>query len=182
MKYILTALLFLLSYYSKSQEKETQLTKSIISADIGFLGIWVNYERHLGGLFTLKSGIGFEGGFGISSSLDVDNYFILIPTLRAEPRYYYNFSRRVQKEKKTSFNAANYIAVSATYISNLFTISNVSYLDVLSGISIVPKIGIQRTIGRRANFQFAIGAGPFFSEQKTMIIPGVDLRFGYNIK
>ena len=46
----------------------------------------------------------------------------------------------------------------------------------------MPKWGIQRTIGRRVNFQFAIGGGLFFSNDKPVAFTGIDLRFGYNIK
>ena len=113
---IFTVLFTVLSALAFSQDKETSLEKEIISADIGFLGTWINYERHLRGLFTLKSQLGLEGGFGSSDIIGVNTYFAFIPTIRAEPRYYYNFNRRVMKEKKTLFNAADYFAVTIAYI------------------------------------------------------------------
>lgn len=163
------------------QSKETSL-KKIVSVDIGFLGTWLNYERHLKGLFTLKSQLGLEGGFGSSNIIGVDTYVAFIPTIRAEPRYYYNFNQRVKKEKKTLFNAADYFAVTVAYYPDLFIIANVSDLTFESGVYLIPKWGMQRTIGKRINFQFAVGAGVFFGKSKISPAPGLDLRFGYNFK
>ncbi|MEO6583807.1 MAG: hypothetical protein ABIO05_05755 [Ferruginibacter sp.] len=162
-----------------SQSEDTVLKKDIISIDIGFVGVWINYEKHIKKLFTLKSQVGLEGGFLVGSSV---NYFILTPTLRLEPRYYYNFNRRVNAGKKTSYNASNYLALTMMYIPNLFSISNVSGLEVEKGFSLIPKFGIKRTLGQRMNFEFAIGAGPWFSESGQKGTVGLDIRYGYNLK
>ena len=175
-----TILLAGISILTFSQEKETTLKKEIISVDIGFLGTWINYERHLKGLFTLKSQLGLEGGFGTSDIIGVNTYFAFIPTIRAEPRYYYNFNRRVIKEKKTLFNSADYFAVTVAYYPDLFIIANVPDLSFESGVYLIPKWGMQRTIGQRINFQFAFGAGVFFGKFNTGSSFGLDIRFGYN--
>ncbi len=175
-----TILLAALSTITFAQEKEASLKKEIVSIDIGFLGTWINYERHLSGQFTLKSELGLEGAFGQGFISDGNTYFAFTPTIRLEPRYYYNFNRRNKLEKKISYNAANYFALTTTYIPNLFTISNVSNIEFQRGVLLIPKWGMQRTIGQRMNFQFALGAGPFLSNLKTEIVFGLDLRFGYN--
>ncbi len=183
MKKIIFIILFTVcSALSFSQEKETSLKKEIGSVDIGFFGTWINYERHLNGLFTLKSQLGLEGGFGSSHAIGVNTYVAFIPTIRAEPRYYYNFNRRVNNEKKTLFNAADYFAVTVAYYPDLFIIANVSDLTFESGVYLIPKWGMQRTIGQRINFQFAFGAGVFFGKFRTGSSFGLDLRFGYNFK
>lgn len=181
-KTIVTILLAGLATFTFSQDNKMSMNKEIASIDIGFLGIWINYERHLDGLFTFKSAAGLEGGFGQGFISEGKSYFAFTPTIRTEPRYYYNFNRRVKLEKKTSYNSANYFALTAIYFPNLFTISNVSGIEFKSGISLVPKWGMQRTIGQRFNFQFAVGGGAFLSKDKPQVFLGLDLRFGYNIK
>lgn len=179
-----------LSSFTFSQDNYTSLKKDIVAVDIGLLlpGIWINYERHLGGLFTLKSELGLGFGFGLTQGFVPDdypnNYYAFTPIVRAQPRYYYNFNRRVSLGKKTSYNASNYFAFSAEYISNLFTISNVSGLGVERGVSLIPQWGINRTLGQRVNFEFAFGFGVAhsFDRAKTEESWGLDLRFGYNIK
>jgi hypothetical protein len=163
------------------QQPETSLEKNIISADIGFIGIWINYERHLNGLFTLKSSLGLEGSFGQGFISEGKTWVAFIPTARLEPRYYYNFNRRVNLEKKTLFNGANYFAFTAAYYSGII-ISNVSDITSEKGISLIPKWGIQRTIGQKISFQFAFGPGIYITKVNTGTTFGLDLRFGYNFK
>lgn len=161
-------------------QEELSLQKEIISADIGFIGAWVSYERHLNSLFTLKSAVGLEGGFGQGYFSDGKTYFAFTPTFKIEPRYYYNFLRRVQLNKKTAYNAANYFAFAARYFSNLVTLTNVDGLYVQKGLSLIPKVGIKRTLGQRINFEFALGVGAYFSSSPIQTAVGFDVRLGYN--
>jgi hypothetical protein len=171
-----------------SQDNNTSLKKEIVGIDIGLPGVCINYERHLSKLFTLKSEVSFEFGFGSINGFVPDgypnNYYAFTPTVRLEPRYYYRFNRRVDLGKKTSYNASDFLAITAKYIPNLFTISNVRGLGVPSGVSLIPKWGIKRTIGDRLNFEFAFGFGivHFFDRPLTRAGFGLDLRFGYYIK
>jgi hypothetical protein len=178
-KSLFTLLIILTGLSCFSQSEVTVLKKDIVSIDIGVVGAWLNYEKHIKKLFTLKSQLGLEGGLLIGDAVD---YFILTPTLRLEPRYYYNFNRRVNDGKKTSYNAANYFALTLMIIPNLFSISNVSGLEYQRGFSLIPKFGIKRTVGQRMNFEFAIGAGPWFNENGIEGTVGLDIRFGYNLK
>lgn len=182
MKKNLTFFLFLLlSASAFSQDNGTVLKKDIISADIGLLSFWLKYERHLDGLFTLKSELGLGFGFEKGTNIDGTNYFFT-PIVSVEPRYYYNFNRRVERGKKTSYNASNYFAFTASYFFKPYVIINVPYVEYQSRASLIPKWGIKRTIGRRLNFEFAFGVGVSFSKAKTYADYGLDLRFGYNIK
>jgi hypothetical protein len=180
-KVIVTIFLTGISVLAFSQEDESVLKKDIISADIGILSIWLNYERHLSGLFTLKSELGLGFGFEKGANIDGTNYFFT-PNVIVEPRYYYNFNRRVEKGKKTSYNASNYFALTAQYFFKPFITTKTPDRTYHSGASLVPKWGIKRTIGQRFNFEFAFGAGLQFSKVATNAEFGLDLRFGYNIK
>ncbi|MEO6219833.1 MAG: hypothetical protein ABIO81_05355 [Ginsengibacter sp.] len=177
MKLLLLIVLGTFSQISFAQTKQPTIRKNSISADIGFVGSWLNYEKQIKQLLTIKTSIGAEGGFSFGPST---NYFALTPTLRLEPRYYYNFNRRVKLEKKTLYNAANYFAVTFLVIPNLFTISNAAGVEFESGLHVIPKVGIKRTIGQRMNFEFGIGYGPFFGENGIDGAVGADIHIGYN--
>ena len=181
-KIIFTILFAALSQLAFSQDKETSLKKDIISADIGLFTVWINYERHLGGLFTLKSQLGLGFGWG-QDFFSNGSYYTFIPIAIAEPRYYYNFNRRVEKGKKTSYNASNYFALAPMYFFKPFIISNNPYEEEYqSTAALIPKWGMKRTIGRRWNFEFGLGPGVSFSNAETNATYWIDLRFGYNIK
>ncbi len=180
-KTFFTIYLFAFSLLAFSQEDESVLKKDIISADIGLLSVWLNYERHLSGDFTLKSSLGV--GFGLEKGSNIDGtIYSFTPIVRAEPRYYYNFNRRIEKGKKTVYNAANYFALTAQYLFKPFITTNSPYRTYQGEASLVPKWGIKRTIGQRFNFEFAFGVGLSFSKAETNGHVAIDLRFGYYIK
>lgn len=156
------------------------LKPDIVGIDIGFVGGWINYERHMDGLFTLKSEIGLPLVY-VQTSFDGNSYYAFTPSIKMEPRYYYNFNRRVALGKPTKYNASNYLALSVTYIPGLFTISNHPRLEATKRLNLIGKWGIKRIVGQRFNFEFAIGmgAGRLFSSDKVELLAGIDLRFGY---
>jgi hypothetical protein len=180
-KTIFTIFLAGLSALAFSQDTKTTLKKDIVSVELGLFTAFINYERHLDGLFTLKSELGLGVGFG-RDFFSGGEYFVFTPIVILEPRYYYNFNRRVERAKKTSYNASNYFALAAGYFSNPFIVSNVQHKVFQSEVFFAPKWGIKRSVGRRFNFEFAFGAGLYFSKAETDAGFGLDLRFGYNIK
>ena len=173
----LLAFTWIMSY---SQENNQSLKTDIVAIDIGFVGGWLSYERHMTDLFTLKSEVGLPLIY-VQTSLDDKSYYVSSPSVKIEPRYYYNFNRRVASKKSTNYNAANYFALSAIYIPGLFTISNHTGLEAARSLRLIGKWGIKRIIGQRFNFEFAIGmgAGELLTNDKVELVAGLDLRFGY---
>ena len=181
-KSVLIGLLAGISLFSFSQNEATSLKKSITSVDLDILAPEVSYERHLKGLFTLKSALAFGYSFG-QSIFSNGTYFILTPILISEPRYYYNFTHRIEKGKKTSYNASEYFALTASYAADIVIKSDSG--SVRGGdpeFSLIPKLGFKRTVGRKFFFEVSSGIGVSFRKNKNSGAYGIDLRFGYNIK
>jgi hypothetical protein len=181
MKAVLTIFLVAMSSMTFAQDKDASLKKDIMSAEIGLFTASLNYERHLGGLFTLKTGVGVGVYFG-QDFFSGNTYWEFTPIVIAEPRYYYNFNRRVQRGRKTSYNASNYLALSVSYFSNPVVVSGMNYHIRQSAFSLIPEWGLKRTLGKRMNFEFAIGYGLTYTLHEFGTGVGLDLRFGYNIK
>src|SRR5438046_9916757 len=99
MKVFFTILLVFVSSMTFSQGTETALEKDIVSAEIGLFTASLNYERHLGGLFTVKTELGVGVYFG-NDIFSGQSYSEFTPIFIAEPRYYYNFNHRVQRGRK----------------------------------------------------------------------------------
>lgn len=183
MKKIIVFVLFVeTSTFAFSQTEATSLKKSITSVYLNILAPGVSYERHLKGLFTLKSALEFGFSFG-QSIFGTGTYFILTPVLISEPRYYYNFRHRVKKGKKTSYNASEYFALTASYASDIVIKSASGFVRAGEPeFSLIPKWGFKRTVGRKFFFEMATGIGLSFSKTETAAGYGLDLRFGYIIK
>jgi hypothetical protein len=181
-KFILIILLVVISNFSFSQNKATSLRKSITAVDLAVLAPEISYEQHLKGLFTLRSSLGFGFSFG-QSFFDGGTYFLLTPVFTAEPRCYFDFRRRVAKGKKTSYNAAEYFAITASYATDIVVQSNSDFVRGGNQMfSFVPKLGFKRTVGRKFFFEVAGGIGIGFNKYQSFQSNELDLRFGFYIK
>lgn len=169
------AILILMSQIAFAQDDQKALEKSLASIDIGLLGSWLTYEKSIGNQLTINTQLGMEGGFFGGTG---DFNYIFTPTITVEPRFYYNFNKRVRKGKKTVNNSANYLTLSGTYVPGLFAITNED-VEANTQLNLVPMWGLRRTIGKRVNFEFAVGYGIAFIEQETIGQFGLDLRVGY---
>jgi len=148
----------------------------MVTLDIGLLRTWLNYERQLTGFLTLNSEIGIDGELG-------KNYYLFVPTLRIEPRYYYSFNKRVTKNKRTINNSANFISVMVLHYSDLFELSNRDNSSLTPSTSVLAKWGLRRSISEQFDFEFATGVflstteSP--SEQPLVYYLLIDVRVGY---
>lgn len=188
MKKKIVASLFLMScIFGFSQEQKKEIEKSITSVQTGILGFWVNNETRIAPKTALRSEIGL--GVGFSYNFFSDNLSLaMFPTLRVEPKFYYNLERRIEKKKNIVNNSANFISVPITYTPNWFVISNIDNVKVIPIISIVPSYGIRRNIDNtNLNYEFAFGIGyhHFFLKQvgyqknEGKIAPNLTFRLGY---
>lgn len=118
------------------------------------------------------------GAFG--SNFMYGNYWLIVPIMQVEPRYYYNIVTRYDKGRRTINNSANYLSISANYQfgASIGRSSNVSSQNTFS---LIPKWGIKRTIGNHFIFEFATGLGAYTSGgNQWRVTPGLDLKFGYS--
>ncbi len=152
--------------------------KSIWGIQTGILGIWAQNEYRLSDKIALRSEIGFDGGFRITGSTEV---YALTPTLKIEPRWYYNLNKRHKKGKNISMNSGNFIAVSFSYLPNWFVISNTDNIYTPDQITIIPKWAIRRTIGKHFAYEtgFGIGYAHEFESNSSGTAVDLHLRIGY---
>lgn len=167
------SVLFFFTIFVHAQKDKVQNTHS---AKATFIGLSYAKEQSI----SQKSTVNFEfmiaGGFG-SNYLSGD-YWVIAPVMRVEPRYYYNYPKRIEKGKKTMNNSANYLSLSADY---QFGESIGSNAQALQTFTVIPKWGLKRTIGNHFIFEFAVGIGAYTSEieywEPTF---GLDLKIGYS--
>ncbi len=158
--------------------QNTSVEKSIWGIQTGFLGIWAHNEYRLSDKIALRSEIGFDGGFRITGSTEI---YALTPTLKIEPRWYYNLNKRQKKGKNISMNSGNFIAVSFSYLPNWFVISNNNHTYTPDQISIIPKWAIRRVIGKHFVYEtgFGIGFAHEFESNTSGTAVDLHLCIGY---
>jgi len=150
--------------------------QNVHSLKATFIGLSYSYEQSI----SQRSAINFElmigGGFG--SNIFVGDYWLIAPIMRVEPRYYYNYLKRVSQGKKTINNSANYLSLSADYVFGTIIGDNA---HAVQAFMIIPKWGLKRTIGNHFVFEFAAGFGALTSEIDTWKPTfGLDLKFGFS--
>lgn len=156
MKKLLTGFCLIGYIFGFSQEK-TDVESSITSLQAGILGVWLNNETKIYEKTTLRSELAMN--FGFSKQANREALWAFTPSLRLEPKYYYNLERRLNKGKSIDNNSGNFFSLPVTYTPNWFLISNIENAEVIPNISIVPSYGLRRNITGQLNYEFSFGAG-----------------------
>jgi len=163
-----------------AQAEEKPKTEDRFGVSAGIIGVWGFYEKAITKNFTLHSQIGYHGGFmmGTDSKLD----YVFTTSIRAEPRYYYNLSKRDSKGKSTSNNAGSYLGLELSYLPDLLTSTNRKGVDVSKALNLIPKYGLRRNISSVVSFEFAFGVGYAWGEHNVNgTAVALDLRFDFNL-
>jgi hypothetical protein len=183
MKNVVTIILFITLFKSNAQDNSASVEKSIFNIETGFLGVWINNESKLSNSIALRTELGLDSG--LFWKQDTKTGFLLAPSIRVEPRWYYNLDKRNDKGRSVKNNSANFITPSITYIPDWFVVSNYDNLNIPKQISIIPKWGIRRNV-KNSNFNYEINLGlgyrMIFYETKTDKGAVLDLgaRIGYS--
>ena len=169
---IILILIFLINLSYGQNDK----VQNVHSLKATFIGLSYAYEQSISQKSTINFELMLAGGFG--SSFINGDYWLITPIIRVEPRYYYNYLKRIDKGKKVINNSANYLSLSADY---QFGTSIGNNAQALQTFSLIPKWGLKRTIGNHFIFEFATGLGAYTSEIETWKPTlGLDLKFGYS--
>lgn len=75
------------------------------------------------------------------------------PVFYSGIRKYYDFNERQKNKRRTLNNSANYIGL---HIGGIPPIK-INYYKTSFNISLIPQWGMQRSLGKKANFEFALG-------------------------
>ena len=181
MRKIIFILITIIGVSSYSQTKKVSVEKSIYGVQTGLFGVWINNESKLFDKISLKSEIGLDFGVSGKTFFDEKLIFFATPSITVEPRFYYNLSKRLDKNKNISNNSGNYISIKSTYNPDWFVVSNKDNITVYNQLRIVPSWGIKRTYGKHFTLETGAGIGFQFVEntfaKNTENKTGLDLHF-----
>lgn len=168
---------------------QTHFTENNHSASIHILGADYAYEHSLGKNFTLIGRAGLSGGWMWSNSkidfydgVIYENnsfYWLIVPVLGAETRYYYGFNRRMEKGRNITKNSANFLSVNIqNYIP--YGLSSEG-LNIIGQTIITPTWGLRRVWHEHWMFEFTTGLNFGFNYENAGFewSPALNVRFGY---
>lgn len=188
MKQIISLIIFLLVSQTNFSQN-ISVEKSIYNIQSGVLGIWINNETKITNTIALKTEIGLDAGVFGGEIHGENSGLFLAPVINIEPRWYYNINQRNLKNKNTANNSANFLTTTLSYHPDWFVIGQSNTLNVHNQLSINPKWGIRRNIGK-SNFNYEVGfcVGYKITFQKQYgyedskdVIYDLHLRVGYKL-
>lgn len=154
---------------------QTDEVESIHSIKATIIGLTYSYDQLIFKPITIN--FEFTVGGGLGSNWKAHDYWLIVPSVRLEPRYYYNFYKRSLNDKIVTNNSSNFISLSADYQFNVNTGGNAHHEEYFS---LIPKWGLRRSLGYHFFYEGAAGAGVYLSStEKFKALIGPDLRFGY---
>ncbi len=160
-----------------SHAQEAQ--KTFFQVQTGLLGTWIGAEFPVTKNFILRAETGFDAGFFGGISTD-GNGFVLAPVLTIEPRYYYNFETRAEKGKQIRNNSGNFFGIKTSYHPDWFVISDVAGVTINQQLTVIPKWGIRRNIGKtNFNYELGFGIGRRFYRNESETAADLHIRIGY---
>jgi len=145
---------------------------------INLLTPGIEYEIGLTSKTSVNLGLGT--GFAITGGSDRDTEFGVYPIFNGSYRYYYNFDRRVRKNKRTDFNSANYFALTSSITSGDPIIGGLR-INTDYSATVGPVWGFQRTYGSKLNINLELGVGYGFDNQDSFVTPIVGFSLGWVI-
>lgn len=166
--------------FSQSKSEHPSVEKSIFGIQAGLFGAYVYSENKLSDEIALRAEVGMLMGLWGGSVYPKTGY-IFTPTLSLEPRYYYNFKRRLKNGKSIENNQGNYWSLKVNFNPDLFVISNYENSRVSNHITIVPSYGLRRTFGKHFEYEFTTGLGYVYDVElkKGASYLGLGFRIGY---
>ncbi len=136
----------------------------------------VEYEVGLTKYTTLGLGIDTQLAFREATGRKTEFGAFLI--YEAFYRYYYNFNRRIRKQKNIQNNSANYISLISSFLTSN---SIIGTLDASNDyyVFLGPIWGLQRTYGAGFNWGLELGVGTAFTDGEQIIQPNMGLSIGW---
>jgi len=180
------SLIFLLcGLTSLAKAQTTSVEKTVFGIQTGLIGIWAHNETRLTNQIALRSEIGFDAGFFGGSNKKTS--FLFVPSITLEPRWYYNLNKRKSKSKNIENNSGNFVTLKTTFIPDWFLVSNDDDITVVNQLSIIPKWGMRRNIGKHFNYELGFGIGyrylfyksAGYAENDGEVAVDLHVRIGY---
>jgi len=101
--------------------------------------------------------------------------------LKLNNRYYYNFNKRISKEKNTRNNSANYISIIGHLSPGYYSFSENEFVEFVGGF-VGPTWGFQRTYNSSFNLSLDLGVGYAYNDENHGVItPIIGFQLGWVI-
>jgi len=151
---------------------------------VNFLNPAIELEIPTGNSSTFSSalGIGYDGGYPDLTIGGNGFVYIIAPFLDMQQKWYYNFDKRLSKDKSIENNSANFFSLRLVIRGNSIAdnVGRTSNFDFAIG----PTWGIQRKYGK--NFHLLMDIGPqyyFDTKGNGNIWPiMIQLNLGFDLK
>ena len=182
-----STLLFILGFaplFCNAQETSPPATYTVPSVwRATFLGLGIQNETRLGSRTTLASGLNFTSNGNAEeigppgTNQQIVTSFSFSPVIYTGIRHFYNFERRLGKQKSIRYNSGNYLSARLQYVLNPIwkRIDNRAPLTPNDGIYAEALWGFQRTYRRNFYLHLALGAGL----GRNGVNPAGDFSLGY---
>lgn len=153
---------------------QSESTENVVA--LTYLTPGVSYEMKTGQYQTihLRAYLSFAASYHTSPGGDEFNVY-LDPSLAAQYRFYYNFKKRLSKQKRTEKNSANYFAAHAGTVFTKMRISSSYFQEETRRpvCNVGVRWGMQRNMAKKLNFNFSFGAGVTWASSSYPIEGGI---------
>ncbi len=180
-KLSIVALLALFTITTYAQEERTYNTEKVWR--INFLNPGAELELPTGNYSTFSTGlgIGYDGGYPDLTYKDNGIIYIIAPFLDLQQKWFYNFNKRIKKNKTVKNNSGNFISArfKTKGPSIAENVTRTSDFDFAFG----PTWGIQRSYGENFHLLFDIGPQYYFdTEGNGNIFPIIfQINLGFDL-
>ncbi len=185
--FLLVGSMFLIAGSASAQTKEEHSSllrfprKTLVSAAL-FPSFYLNTETLLSRNITLKNEIGIP--WNIYKSSDRTSFVYQI-TYTGSLNWYYNFSRRLKKEKNIQGFSGNYFALfSRAGVFHPYLLKyDIPWSEFMKhGLSFGVMYGMQRTFGKKQRGFYDLGAGISYTPYgKSKFLPELKARIGLRL-
>ena len=159
--------IFLLSaQLLKAQKQRDTVLRDVTRVTLINPGL--SYEKALGNFQTIQvhAFMNTSAALGYSSALGWSGELYFDPAISAQYRYYYNYSRRLDKGKRTAMNSLNYFAgVYQGVFSRAPVVTDNPEQRSRRGIHTIGAVwGLQRNYRSRFSLDLNVGLGYLFAK------------------
>jgi len=178
--YLLVVFVMLVCGSLYSQSNDTGLTRVY---RINLLNPGIEYEFPVTEKAVLSANLGFGLGFpykALEQSGRGNGFvFMIEPFFDVEYKYLYNFTKRVEKNRNTKFNSANYFGI--RLLTRGYTIAECNmYRPTNFDFAIAPVWGFQRS-GSTLHYLMDIGLGYTFDADNSGVVLLIQMSIGLNL-
>lgn len=167
----------LLFYFLISLPGYSQVRKTF---KVNLISPGLAWEKPIFESATLETNFGVNmPEFGVRNT---EVRYLVTPFLDLQARKYYNFQKREDKGKNTSFNSGNFVGLRGLFIGP--RIAGNVYLDNDHAVIVGPIWGLQRKSGESFNFLFTLGPAYYFdlTGLGDFLPLNVEVNIGWHIK